>query len=380
MNFLRFIPPKLTQADRDLITSPEDGEVIYNLDTQQLNVYNGSLTIWEPVGAGTGTAIGAFARITNSASQQLNVTGQTVISFNTLDDKDDNSSLALGTNTVVVDKNGNYNLTPYIGIDSNGTARADPFLKLTLNGNVIQDSLGRDIIFTGVYARNSGLIENGGGSLSITKKLTAGDEIGVILERASIDLNQVFTIPEATFLEVKAQQTVEITEELQVLPIPYHFRQIGQASSTTGLFSKSDSGGFGFDFGIPTSTPFDQYVNGAVDPYRSGENKSIKKVLFNTSVCAVGTGTVDPNVSVNIQVYTIQNTTETLLSTIEIPLDPTNIGTFNNLGSTTAPKTAALNVDISLPDNVLWGIRFENISSNDKINALGFTNITIEVE
>ena len=379
MNFLRFIPPKLTTAQRDLITSAEDGEVIYNLDTKQLNVYNGNLTIWEPVGAGDGTAIGSFIRINNSASQQLNTTGQTQINLNTLDEKDDSSSLNFGTNEVVIDKPGNYTLVPFLGIDSNGTARADPFLKLTLNGAVIQDSLGRDILFTGVYARNQGAIENGGGSLSLTKKLNAGDRIGMIAERANIDLNQVFTIPNATYLEVRALQTAEVTEESKAL-IPYHFTQFGQASSTTGLFGKARSNGFGFEFGNPTASPFDIYVNGNIDPYRIGENKRIKKVLFYTSVCAVGTGTVDPNVSVNIQLFTIQNSSQTLLTTIEISLDATNIGVFNNLGSTTNPKTVNLDVDIAIPNNSLIGIQFQNVNANDKINALGFTNITLEIE
>ena len=211
MEFLKFIPPKLSESDRNAITSPTDGEVVYNLDTNQLNVYNGTLTSWEPVGSGGNTVVGAFARIINSSQQQLNNTGQTTLNFDTLDEKDALSGLSLSSNRIVVDKDGVYTLAPFLGIDSNNTQRADPFLKLTLNGTVIQDSLGRDIRFTGMYARNSGAIEFGGGSLSITKTLSAGDEIGVVVQRGNTNLNNVFTIPDATFLEVKAWQTATTT-------------------------------------------------------------------------------------------------------------------------------------------------------------------------
>ena len=61
-------------------------------------------------------------------------------------------------------------------------------------------------------------------------------------------------------------------------------------------------------------------------------------------------------------------------------MDATNIGVFNNLGSTTNPKTVNLDVDIAIPNNSLIGIQFQNVNANDKINALGFTNITLEIE
>lgn len=381
MEFLRFIPPKLTELARDSIASPEDGEVVYNLDTNQLNVYNGTLTIWEPVGSGGNTVVGAFARIINSSQQQLNTTGQTSLNFDTLDEKDALSGLSLSSNRVVVDKAGVYTLAPFLGIDSNNTQRADPFLKLTLNGSVIQDSLGRDIRFTGLYARNAGVVEFGGGNLSITKTLSAGDEIGVITERGNTNLNQVFTIPNATFLEVKAWQTATTTGTTTLTRVPYHFTQRGQASSTAGLFSKSRSSAFGADFGLPTSSASDQYVNGGLDPYRVGDDKRIKRVLFNTSASAVGAGTVGATVSASIQVYTIQNTSETLLTTFVIPLDPSNVGTFNNLGGTTSNKSASFNTDFSIPNNAMIGIRFLNIaSSSTQLNAIGFTNVTLEIE
>ena len=381
MEFLKFIPPKLSESDRNAITSPTNGEVVYNLDTNKLNVYNGVLSIWEEAGSGGNTVIGAFARIINSSQQQLNNTGQTTLNFNTLDEKDALSGLSLSGNRIVIDKDGVYTLAPFLGIDSNNTQRADPFLKITLNGSVIQDSLGRDIRFTGVYARNAGVVEFGGGNLSITKTLSAGDEIGVIVERGNTNLSQVFTLPNATFLEVKAHQTAANVAPSSAPLIPYHFTQRGQASSSTGLFSKSGSGNFGTPTGTPTSSPSDQYVNGGLDPYRVTDDKRIKRILFNTSATAVGAGSVGASVSVRIQVYTIQNTSETLLTTFVIPLDPSNVGTFNNLGGSSSNKSASFATDFALPNNSMFGIRFQPIaSSTTQLNAIGFTNVTLLIQ
>lgn len=50
-----FIPPILSQADRDAISSPKTGELIYNSSSGQFNYYDGS--IWKNlVNAGGGTS------------------------------------------------------------------------------------------------------------------------------------------------------------------------------------------------------------------------------------------------------------------------------------------------------------------------------------
>lgn len=45
-----FLPPRMTTVQRDAITSPATGLVVYNTTTNVLNVYNG--TIWDVVGSG----------------------------------------------------------------------------------------------------------------------------------------------------------------------------------------------------------------------------------------------------------------------------------------------------------------------------------------
>lgn len=78
-----FLPPRMTEAERDLIGSPAAGLVVYNTDTNQLNVYSGSA--WGAVGGGaniyndtfTGTSIVATAdeiqkwRYTGGSAQTL---------------------------------------------------------------------------------------------------------------------------------------------------------------------------------------------------------------------------------------------------------------------------------------------------------------------
>ena len=54
-----FVPPKMTTAQRNAISSPATGSVVYNTTTNLLNHYNG--TAWLVVGAG---AVGVSQTIT----------------------------------------------------------------------------------------------------------------------------------------------------------------------------------------------------------------------------------------------------------------------------------------------------------------------------
>jgi hypothetical protein len=60
-----FLPPRMTTAQRNAISSPATGLQIYNTTTNRLNVYNG--TIWMPVGGISGS-------YTTSASAQSTFT------------------------------------------------------------------------------------------------------------------------------------------------------------------------------------------------------------------------------------------------------------------------------------------------------------------
>ncbi len=70
-----FLPPRMTEAQRDLIGTPATGLVIFNTDSNQLNVYNGSA--WGAVGGGTYVAnfTGTTITATNDPTQVFRYTG-----------------------------------------------------------------------------------------------------------------------------------------------------------------------------------------------------------------------------------------------------------------------------------------------------------------
>lgn len=56
-------PPRMTEAQRDAISTPATGLVVFNTDTGALNVYSGSA--WAAVGSGSGSGQGGINYITN---------------------------------------------------------------------------------------------------------------------------------------------------------------------------------------------------------------------------------------------------------------------------------------------------------------------------
>jgi hypothetical protein len=71
-----FLAPRMTTAQRDAISSPATGLLIYNTSTNQYNFYNG--TAWTAIGAGGGgtvTSISAGAGLTASPSDPITTSG-----------------------------------------------------------------------------------------------------------------------------------------------------------------------------------------------------------------------------------------------------------------------------------------------------------------
>lgn len=60
------LPPRMTTAQRDAITSPPTGLTIYNTTTSALNTYNG--TAWVAVGSGSGSGQGGINYLVTSTS------------------------------------------------------------------------------------------------------------------------------------------------------------------------------------------------------------------------------------------------------------------------------------------------------------------------
>lgn len=80
-----FLPPVMTEAQRDAIATPAAGLVVYNSDTNQLNVYNNSA--WGAVGGGTyvSTFTGTSITATNDPVQVWRYTGGSAQTLATID-------------------------------------------------------------------------------------------------------------------------------------------------------------------------------------------------------------------------------------------------------------------------------------------------------
>ncbi|MBI5530484.1 MAG: helix-turn-helix domain-containing protein, partial [Candidatus Doudnabacteria bacterium] len=168
-----FLAPRMTQAERDAIVSPASGLLVYNTNTNQYNVFNG--TSWVAVGSGgsgtgsgsvgTGTP-GSFAYYPSATDevqpqQVLFVSGNnigigsntpssrlTVVSTSTVSNILTLASTT-GTSLVVVDANGKVGIgsaTPSTLLAIQGKGTLDPFdvatvtgaslLRVSANGNV----------------------------------------------------------------------------------------------------------------------------------------------------------------------------------------------------------------------------------------------------
>lgn len=75
---LGFLPPRMTTTQRDAISSPGNGLVIYNTTTGVLNFYNGS--VWGAVGSGSGTVTSVAA----TSSGSLSISGSPITTSGTL--------------------------------------------------------------------------------------------------------------------------------------------------------------------------------------------------------------------------------------------------------------------------------------------------------
>ena len=151
-----------------------------------------------------------FVRVTNSASQAINATGATGINADTIDQNTNTSLFSLVGNEVIVAESGRYVIKAIVSINSPTVQRADPLVKVYRNGLPIQDSLGRDISSYGMYARNSGAIDNSSEDWEYTLDLNANDSIQAYLDEGATLLTDVTTIVNGTYLEIRRLEATRI--------------------------------------------------------------------------------------------------------------------------------------------------------------------------
>jgi hypothetical protein len=155
----------------------------------------------------------------------------------------------------------------------------------------------------------------------------------------------------------------------------------GEANSTIGLFTKSSEILVANPSGKTLTTPYDPgFNNGSSSPWLITENRTISKLSIKISGAAVGTGTVSSPVA-RFRVYRVDYSTRTQLGVdIDIPINPSGVGTFNNTSGNSFQfaQSSALATAVNAGD--LIGIEFVNISGSDSgINAIRVVEAILEL-
>jgi len=159
----------------------------------------------------------------------------------------------------------------------------------------------------------------------------------------------------------------------------YQFSLMGQASSTTGYFTKaSDAGSTANPSGKETTSGVNDYVNGGVDPHivHSAATSALLRIVIAGG--AVSTGTVGTPV-IKFRLYKTNYTGRTQIGTdFDITLSATGIGTFNNVAGNAFQTAISSAVAVAISAGDLIGIEFVNVSgSNNAINAISRCNAVL---
>ena len=144
----------------------------------------------------------------------------------------------------------------------------------------------------------------------------------------------------------------------------YQAGNLAQVSSTIGNMYKTpraNENGTGNGWAQPITTPSDDYNNGGLDPILIPEDGSLDQIRIWFSAAATGVGTVSTP-TVRIDFYKVQSdgTGRDSLATVDVPISPTGVGTFNNLG-TNSPQSVLYDMtDITVSGGDLVGWEFTN--------------------
>ena len=146
-----FLPPRMTTLQRDAITTPADGLIIYNTSTQKINFYNGSSNSWvELGGAGATTAVANFTYAsTGNFLENVSVFGdyQVVITNNSLS----NVNLTFATSDISFSGVSGVNVS---SVSPSGAQTIATGATQTVN-YVLSGNPGSAGTLTGIYAFSS---------------------------------------------------------------------------------------------------------------------------------------------------------------------------------------------------------------------------------
>ncbi len=134
-----FLAPRLTSIERDAIVSPSQGLIIFNIDTQCLEVYNLTLGVWKANCGDQAATTGSFSPDCNGISVQgTYTTGSTLIST---------------SNTITIPVNvtqlGTYSInTSSAGMffNNSGTFTTLGFQNIVLEGSGVPTTTGSNLV------------------------------------------------------------------------------------------------------------------------------------------------------------------------------------------------------------------------------------------
>ena len=161
------------------------------------------------------------------------------------------------------------------------------------------------------------------------------------------------------------------------------FSLTGSASSTTGLLSlTSDGGSTSNPSGKPSTTPFDSFTNGAIDPYQIFSAGTLTSIRITIAGAGVDAGSVGASPTLRLRVYKNNYNTRTQLgSDIDIVLSPTGVGTFNNASGNAFQTAISSALSIALSAGDLIGVEFVNQSgSSNGISSVRVLMVTMKIE
>jgi len=107
-------------------------------------------------------------------------------------------------------------------------------------------------------------------------------------------------------------------------------------------------------------------------PFVIPESGNLTEIRVFFSAAAVSTSSVGAVPTIRIDFYKVDaaGTGRTLLGTRYVPVSPTGVGIYNNLG-TASPQSVLFNMsDIAVAGGEMVGWEFVNESGTEKINAV----------
>ncbi|GAB5401183.1 MAG: hypothetical protein Aureis2KO_27680 [Aureisphaera sp.] len=135
--------PRMTSTERDAIVDPINGLMIYNTDSDEIQLNSNSPTtpIWRALSlTSTGTAPGASMKYSNTdTTTDVNVTPAISLPvFGTQDWNDNTTLFAVSGNQVTITETGRYEIIVNVSlINVGGNDRNAPEIRLALNGTEI---------------------------------------------------------------------------------------------------------------------------------------------------------------------------------------------------------------------------------------------------